>query len=172
MIPADRKCQVPECQAKTSRKTMNYCPGHKKNFDIYGDPLGPGTPFVDDTDDDELYCHGCRSYLSKVYFNKVQTFCDKCNNLNALARNYNMTLPDIITLFEVYTSCQICGESFKDDRDRHIDHDHSCCRGSKTCGRCTRGVLCRSCNHMLGNAKDNIGILVQAIGYLHHYTKT
>lgn len=28
----------------------------------------------------------------------------------------------------------------------YVDHDHSCCPGSITCGKCVRGILCRPCN--------------------------
>jgi hypothetical protein len=27
-----------------------------------------------------------------------------------------------------------------------IDHDHRCCDTPPTCGRCTRGLVCRACN--------------------------
>lgn len=47
-----------------------------------------------------------------------------------------------------------------------VDHDHSCCPGKKTCGRCVRGLLCFNCNVLLGNAKDDISVLESAIRYL------
>jgi hypothetical protein len=40
----------------------------------------------------------------------------------------------------------------------HVDHDH------KT-GK-VRGLLCESCNHLIGNALDNVNILLSAIDYL------
>lgn len=32
----------------------------------------------------------------------------------------------------------------------HVDHNHSCCGKEKSCIKCRRGLLCQSCNHMVG----------------------
>lgn len=46
------------------------------------------------------------------------------------------------------------------------DHDHACCPGSHSCGKCIRGLICAKCNLVLGNAKDDVEILYAAIEYL------
>lgn len=51
----------------------------------------------------------------------------------------------------------------------HIDHDHSCCPGKGSCGKCVRGILCRNCNVGLGFLKDSIPRLEDAISYLSSY---
>lgn len=54
--------------------------------------------------------------------------------------------------------CAICGNLNKTDKRLAVDHDH------KT-GK-VRGLLCSSCNILLGNAQDNIIILKTMIKYL------
>ena len=36
-----------------------------------------------------------------------------------------------------------------------VDHDHSCCPGSKTCGKCLRGLACQKCNQGIGQFGDD-----------------
>lgn len=48
----------------------------------------------------------------------------------------------------------------------YVDHDHRCCSGDKSCGKCIRGLLCRSCNAGLGHFRDNVDMLMNAIDYL------
>jgi Recombination endonuclease VII len=51
-----------------------------------------------------------------------------------------------------------------------IDHDHTCCpTQNHSCGKCIRGIICQSCNKVLGFAKDSKGRLHYAINYLAQY---
>ena len=49
----------------------------------------------------------------------------------------------------------------------HIDHDHRCCSGSYSCGKCVRGLLCAQCNVGVGYFRDDPEILRAALDYLH-----
>lgn len=64
--------------------------------------------------------------------------------------------------------CAICKHLLADTGPyrAEMDHDHSCCPGQITCGKCLRKILCQNCNRLLGAAKDSISILQAAINYL------
>ena len=62
--------------------------------------------------------------------------------------------------------CAICEEQATPDRYLHVDHDHACCSGEKSCGECVRGLLCYKCNSVLGLIADNIETLKSAERYL------
>lgn len=47
-----------------------------------------------------------------------------------------------------------------------VDHDHSCCPGSRSCGKCIRGLLCSRCNGGLGCFGDDPSLLTTALEYL------
>lgn len=47
-----------------------------------------------------------------------------------------------------------------------IDHDHACCPGTRSCGKCVRGLLCHSHNVALGLFKDDPASLRDALTYL------
>jgi hypothetical protein len=48
----------------------------------------------------------------------------------------------------------------------HVDHDHACCPGTRSCGKCVRGLLCHACNTALGNFQDDPERLRAALAYL------
>lgn len=62
--------------------------------------------------------------------------------------------------------CAICKVPDSGQRSWHIDHDHTCCPGKKSCGKCVRGLLCSNCNVGLGHFKDDSDRLFRAQCYL------
>lgn len=63
--------------------------------------------------------------------------------------------------------CAICKTEDPQAHGRWcVDHDHACCPGNRSCGQCVRGLLCNGCNHGLGNFRDSVQSLRDAILYL------
>lgn len=63
--------------------------------------------------------------------------------------------------------CAICsGPEPLAGRKLAVDHDHSCCPGKRSCGKCIRGLLCSACNTAIGLMKDDPKILLSALSYI------
>lgn len=81
-----------------------------------------------------------------------------------LQQQYNLTLDDYDKMLqEQNNSCAICGTNVVEcekGSGNHLAVDHCHSTGK------VRGLLCASCNILLGKAKDNITILQSAINYL------
>ena len=86
--------------------------------------------------------------------------------LNERLKKYQLSAKTYVALKKTQEySCYICGDTGSTE-NLHIDHDHACCSTTPTCGECTRGLLCRTCNYGLGNFKDNPFLLAKALDYL------
>lgn len=58
--------------------------------------------------------------------------------------------------------CAACGED-PTPRGLVVDHDHACCPGDRSCGRCVRQLLCHHCNTLEGQLRDTRRVaMVQA----------
>lgn len=64
--------------------------------------------------------------------------------------------------------CAICPRTPEENgKALAVDHDHNCCPTKmKSCGNCVRGLLCDSCNLLLGHANDDPDIILAALKYL------
>lgn len=52
--------------------------------------------------------------------------------------------------------CYLCEKPLRGGRtDIHIDHDHACCPGRRSCGKCVRGLACQTCNQGVGQFRDD-----------------
>ena len=81
-----------------------------------------------------------------------------------LLRNYGMTLEDFNRMMTNQKGvCAICHDPLT---SANVDHDHSCCPGKLSCGKCIRDLLCGPCNKMIAFAKDNPLILRSGAAYV------
>ena len=85
-----------------------------------------------------------------------------------LARMYNMSPDRYQRLYEAQgRHCATCPATGK-ARLLAVDHDHSCCPGRVSCGRCVRGLLCSFCNKTLGHHRDRPEAFEAMADYLRH----
>ena len=95
--------------------------------------------------------------------------CRACALVNSARQNvkrYGLDPEQFMSmLVRQNNACMICQVPFG-AKAPHIDHDHACCSGGKSCGQCVRGLLCADCNKGLGLFKDDPERLRSAIEYL------
>ncbi|WP_372440291.1 endonuclease VII domain-containing protein [Actinokineospora baliensis] len=84
-------------------------------------------------------------------------------------RTYGLTPGQYDALYAAQGgACHICRRAKgTGGRRLSVDHDHRCCPGPLSCGRCVRGLLCKTCNRdVLGHLRDNPDALRRAAEYL------
>ncbi len=68
-----------------------------------------------------------------------------------VSSTYNLPEGFVEALFELQDGrCYWCRLAMGKTRNLPIDHDHSCCPGKVSCGKCVRGLLCHECNQFIG----------------------
>lgn len=85
---------------------------------------------------------------------------------NALKHKFGLTIERYDELLARQDGvCAVCREA-PGYRGLDVDHDHSCCPGRRSCGRCIRGLLCSPCNRAIGYFRDDPVLMRAAIEYL------
>lgn len=80
---------------------------------------------------------------------------------------YSITLEEYERMYEYQgRTCAICQRATGARKALAVDHDHACCNGPYSCGRCVRGLLCGTCNKMLGHFRDDPAAPMRAYNYL------
>lgn len=116
-------------------------------------------------------CGRCRRHLSKQRHNAAKKYCYSCElevrreraeraHEARVSRVYGVPVGSYKRLYEAQDGrCYICRRATGKTRRLAVDHDH------KT-GK-VRGLLCGTCNKMLGHARDDPSFFGWAMAYLH-----
>ncbi|MET7815131.1 endonuclease domain-containing protein [Streptomyces sp. NPDC005395] len=101
-----------------------------------------------------IQCLHCRRRKPLSEFSQLNAsgvprpYCKPCNAERVRLRHYNLTREFVDRLLLIQEGkCAICGTPGSAEATMHIDHDHACCPGRRSCGACVRGLLCNRCNH-------------------------
>ncbi|BCO56135.1 hypothetical protein MINTM005_13790 [Mycobacterium intracellulare] len=118
-------------------------------------------------------CRKCGNWLGESNFGKDRQASDGfsrlCKRCAAVWRCSWLHKCDVQAMLEAQLGrCAVCGQAMLDDWV--VDHDHSCCPGERSCGKCVRALLCRGCNCGLGNFKDSPDSLRAAADYIVNYS--
>lgn len=174
-MPDTLICSFVSC-ANPSR-ARGWCGGHYKQWQQGGSlrPLQNTPEFFSSrlNEEGKKKCSRCGYWLDLTEFyarsdagryNTIRIHCNRCNTLRRMgitAKQYDDML------VKQGGGCAICGvEACRSGKAFCVDHDHSCCNGNGSCGKCVRGLLCNDCNAMLGFAHDDTDRLAKAIEYL------
>lgn len=104
-------------------------------------------------------CYQKQSYQTNKEVRKqqardyAQQHPQKYNKANSVRHRHNMSWDEYLERVERQHNACVCGRVFDDTWSGvpRIDHDPKCCpAGKKSCGKCTRGLLCNRCNRVLG----------------------
>lgn len=159
-------CLFPECPKPVYIKKAQLCKPHY-NQQRYNGVLKPLTK---QNKGKTCRISGCRNItyiykhqLCEVHYRRFKEsgrdeliyeecsvkWCDKlvksrgmCSGHNSTMDLYNLSAERLKEMLD-NPECAICGATGKVS----IDHDHSCCSGRKSCGKCVRGTLCTLCNN-------------------------
>lgn len=169
VVPGLYKCQICINQDKFRRRK------HKRNFQCPSHP--------DQILRKNFRCLKCKELLRNYHKRKIENgVCPtcpiylqvpvergakRCKNCLIKQRVRNLKMAGVKeeelekakqTLLKFKGFCECCGTSSPGSRGWHLDHCHSTKR--------FRGIICSSCNWMLGHAKDNPKRLQVAVRYL------
>ncbi|WP_081491225.1 endonuclease domain-containing protein [Mycolicibacterium phlei] len=107
----------------------------------------------------------CEYHFNLWRYNKTKKPFDPVPPVGTL-KKFNLTRADYLEMFNAQDGrCAICLSPPKKTR-LAIDHDHSCCPGNGSCGKCIRGLLCAGCNVQLGTIERFLDL---ALDYLKEY---
>lgn len=162
--------------------SSGFCSAHYQQH-YQGTPLRPIGTWVREltskvrNDLGEKKCSTCDRWLPEGEFtgrvasksDGLSAYCNDCKYRGEMWRGYRITPEEINSRLRVTDGCAICHTWDSGGRRWHVDHDHSCCPGIRSCGECVRGILCGTCNSGIGMLGDDPVRVRNAVKYLEEW---
>lgn len=113
-------------------------------------------------------CRGCQKEDGKKYRVAKKVADPDYGKRKHYQLRFKLSLEAVEEIFaSVDFRCESCGDHRDDTYNKSLvlDHDHACCPGEYTCGKCIRGVLCTKCNMAFGFLNDSVQRAEQLADY-------
>jgi hypothetical protein len=115
-------------------------------------------------------CYMCERDLELERFNPKRKECKDCSVVVKLMNRYGITKEQYDQMLELQDGhCAICSATPDEVGTLCVDHDHSCCPGERTCGKCLRALLCPRCNTAIGLFDDDVERIQNAGRYVEFF---
>lgn len=107
---------------------------------------------------------GPRCYTCDVLVRRERK---KANHATMVQRIYSLGAGIYDRLFRYQKGkCAWCHRVTGRKKKLAVDHNHKCCSGPTSCGKCVRGLLCSKCNRHLGWLHDDPAAMLRGYQYL------
>lgn len=111
-------------------------------------------------------CKICAKAAANAW-NKANPDKVRANSKKQRYTRHGLTEQQWLSFLEKHhKKCDVCDYAPEQPSNLCLDHDHKCCPGEYSCGKCIRGLLCSSCNTALGMLKDDPVRIKKLIKYL------
>lgn len=115
----------------------------------------------------QSHCKECRS-KAQVLRQQVDPTYPLRHRRSILKHRYNITPEQYDELLLAQGGgCAICKTKDPQGKSKEffsVDHDHTCCPGTRSCGKCVRGLLCVRCNNSVGWFETHQAEMVAYLG--------
>lgn len=153
-----RMCREPGCTRRARGvQGAKYCVDHARSID-YG-PINHDNSGLKP----ERACCSCgrmfRRWRNTRGSSVAADICPGCVRGSPLtlqrliAHNVPLDLQHKWLSAGINLLCDFCGKTLYRQSRPCIDHDHRCCPGDVSCGKCVRGIVCSRCNTGIGHAE-------------------
>ena len=179
-IPPGTTCSLEFCDERM--KTRGYCARHYSEWhrgraftrERVRYNWRPRGKLFERNEHGQKQCKDCERWLDEDRYAKhpsADGLAPRCVDC-VRCKTHNISFADYMILWEEQRGlCAACGTKLSAGV-YHVDHDHACCSGVSSCGKCVRGILCRSCNQTLGFAKDSLVRLRGLSNYIEKWSKS